>query len=79
MNKNMVHGTQSTVFHSGDFVRERDSEICGHISGPGKYPGEWRLVAADGTETACLAEHLYHAAPGAEQASPSRDGAAARE
>ena len=50
------------VFASGDFVRERDSGLEGHIVRPGQYPGEWRIVTADGSETTCLAENLSIAA-----------------
>lgn len=54
-----MDGRFQPVFQAGDFVQERDTEVCGHVRGPGCYPGEWRIVCADGSETACLGEHLY--------------------
>lgn len=46
------------AFRSGDVVQERGGGVRGCIVGPGRYPGEWRLVCADGREITCLSENL---------------------
>lgn len=43
---------------SGDFVVEKGSDLRGHVIGPGEYPGEWRIMVTNGSETTCLAENL---------------------
>lgn len=59
-------------FNSGDFVHERDSDLRGHVIGPGEYPGEWRIRCANGSETTCLSENLI-LMPVTETLTPTRE------